>query len=93
MAAARQRVVPAPKDFSVRLSTGEWDYIMDGLRGITVFRAKVVVVPPSRETEDRLSTLVHETLHASDPAMTEAEVERIAGDVAKVLWKAGYRRV
>lgn len=89
MAAARQR---AAKDFTVRLSTGSWDFIMDDPLGLTVHEPGVVHIKRSRETLDRLDTIVHETLHASNPKMSEAEVARIAGDVAAVLWKAGYRR-
>lgn len=89
MAAAPRRAVP--KDFSVKLSTGDWDYILDDVRGLIVFRARVVVIPRCRETKDRMRTFAHETMHASDPTMSEAEVERISSDVVEVLWKAGYR--
>lgn len=85
----------APADFHVTLSTGRWCFVLEPLHGITVGNKgheRVVVVPPCGETKDRLDTLIHETLHASKPSLSEAEVVRLAGDIAKVLWRAGYRR-
>ena len=81
-----------PRDFTVALSTGKWDYVLEPIHGITVKAAGVVIIEPCAETRDRLNTVVHETLHASKPNLSEAEVDRIATDVAKVLWRAGYRR-
>jgi hypothetical protein len=83
--------VKATRDFSVKLSTGRWDYVLEPICGITVYD-KIVVIKPSRENRDRLDTFVHETLHASCKGMSEAEVTRVAADLAKVLWRAGYRR-
>ena len=88
MAAAPRRVA---KDFTVELSTGNWEFILDDPVGVTVHEAGVVIIKHSRNNLDRLDTFIHETLHTSDPALSEEDVARIAGDVAKVLWKAGYR--
>ena len=82
---------PAAKDFAIVLSTGSWAFVLEPLQGVTL-NGPAVVIPPSRESRDRLDTFIHETLHVSLPSMSEAEVERVAGDVSKVLWKAGYRR-
>lgn len=85
----------APRDFHVELSTGRWCFVVEPLCGVTIGNKgheQVVVVEPSAETRERLDTLVHETLHASKPWMSEKEVVRVAGDLAKVLWRAGYRR-
>lgn len=95
MAAARRRVAPAPKDFIVELSTGTWEVYVEPFRGLSKekkHQTGTIVIPPSPETQDRLDTFIHEPLHAALPGMSEAEVTRVAGDLAKVLWKAGYRR-
>lgn len=65
---------------------------MDNPRGITVHERGVILIRKSRETRDRLDTFIHETLHSCNPALSEAEVSRVAGDISAVLWKAGYRR-
>lgn len=59
-------------------------------RGLTVY-CPAIVVSPSANTLDRLDTFIHEALHAASPKLTEREVRRIAGDLAAVLWRAGYR--
>lgn len=39
-----------------------------------------------------LDTLIHEMLHASlGPDATERQVRRVATELARVLWRAGYR--
>lgn len=43
---------------------------------------------PIRELEITL----HETLHAADWHKDEAWVEQVAHDVARILWRLGYRR-
>ena len=87
---------PVAKDFDLVLSTRKWQFILTAVEGLTASKAAgyagMVCVAPSRESLNRLDTIVHETLHASLPGLSEAEVSRVAGDVAKVLWKAGYRR-
>ncbi len=82
---------PAAKDFAVVLSTGKWAFVLEPLVGVTL-DGRAVVIPPSRNTRDRMDTFVHETLHTSLPGLSEAEVSRVADDLSKVLWKAGYRR-
>lgn len=39
-----------------------------------------------------LDVLIHETLHAADWTKDEEWVEQVATDIAKMLWKLGYRR-
>ena len=41
---------------------------------------------------DTLETIIHEALHAADWHKDEAWVEQVAADVARILWKLGYRR-
>lgn len=42
--------------------------------------------------EEELSTIIHETLHASGWHIDEDFVTRFADDCARILWKLGYRR-
>jgi len=78
-------------DFRVRLSTGLWDVVLTKAHGVTTYQRSMVIAQ-SRESRDRLDTFIHETLHASAKDLPEAEVARIAADIAAVLWRAGYRK-
>jgi hypothetical protein len=82
---------PAARDFTVRLSTGKWRVVLRPCEGLTIYDQTIVINTP-RENEERLDTIVHEALHASNYKLTEAEVTRMANDISSVLWKAGYRR-
>ena len=39
-----------------------------------------------------LETVIHEALHACDWRMKEDKVDIIAKDIARFLWRLGYRR-
>jgi hypothetical protein len=41
--------------------------------------------------EERLEVLLHEMLHAAQWHLDEAYVEVIAADMARALWRLGYR--
>lgn len=79
------------RDFWVKLSTGWTYYLVERVRGFTAW-GQTVRIDPAPESRDRLDSFCHETLHASKPSLSEAEVVRLAGDLAAVLWRAGYRR-
>lgn len=78
---------------TVKLSTGEWDVFTQPFAGLTCEERVIVIDVANAESEkDLMDTFIHETLHASCPRMSEAEVARVAGDLTTVLWKARYRR-
>jgi hypothetical protein len=39
-----------------------------------------------------LGTAIHEAIHASRPDMSESEVLALEADIARLLWRMGYRR-
>ena len=39
-----------------------------------------------------LGTAVHEAIHASRPDLSETEVRALEADIARLLWRMGYRR-
>lgn len=39
-----------------------------------------------------LGTAIHEAIHASRPDLTETEVRSLEADIARMLWRMGYRR-
>lgn len=82
------------KDFKVRLSTGWWKVVVEPILGWCNYKElNTIIVRPSTENMDRLDTIIHEALHASKKGMSEAEVARVATDIARVVWRAGYRKV
>ena len=53
---------------------------------------KEIRIQQGLSEENLLSTIVHECLHASDWHRTEAWVEEVADDIAKILIKVGFSR-
>lgn len=42
--------------------------------------------------QDTLETIIHEALHAADWHRSEPWVEEVGRDIARLLWRLGYRR-
>ena len=38
-----------------------------------------------------LGTAIHEAIHASRPDLSETEVRALEADIARLLWRMGYR--
>jgi hypothetical protein len=49
-------------------------------------------IADSIKGEEQLQIVVHETLHAVRKSLKEKDVDSMAVEVAKVLWKLGYRK-
>ena len=45
-----------------------------------------------RGAQNALTTLVHEALHASGWSNRENTIDRASKDIARLLWRLGYRR-
>lgn len=54
---------------------------------------KAIVVRRGQSPLDELDTTIHEALHACHWDMSEDAVAQTATDVARFLWRLGYRRV
>lgn len=54
-------------------------------------RSKEIVVRGALRGEHRLDSLIHEMLHASCWDLAEETVERTATEIARALWRLGYR--
>lgn len=53
---------------------------------------KEIRVRKGMSEQDTLETIVHECLHAADWHRSEPWVEEVGRDVARLLWRLGYRR-
>ena len=51
-----------------------------------------IYVDPTLKAKPHLETAVHEALHACFPSATEDDIEQKGRDVARWLWRLGYRR-
>jgi hypothetical protein len=53
---------------------------------------KIKLAPRLKKDHKRLlEVIVHEVLHGSDWSKDESWVETTAEDIARILWKVGYR--
>ena len=52
---------------------------------------KEIYVDHRLKNRARLDTLIHECTHAEFPYMKEADVDRWATNMARLLWRLGYR--
>ena len=52
---------------------------------------KEIRIASSLRCEERLEVLIHEMVHAAGWHIDETFVEQFACDVARVLWRLGYR--
>jgi hypothetical protein len=53
---------------------------------------RVIRVATWQHEEDALDTWVHEAMHAIWPSKPEAEVASASAELARMLWRLGYRR-
>jgi hypothetical protein len=49
-------------------------------------------VPIEGDTIGELDVLIHEALHAAYPSLDEYYVNRGATDIARLLWRLGWRK-
>jgi hypothetical protein len=52
---------------------------------------KVIRVHAGLQGRERLEVLLHELMHAADWRAAEEHIEQSAADIARVLWRVGYR--
>jgi hypothetical protein len=83
------------------LTHGEFCVQYGGMDGVCIMPDRLM--PPGTPEEftiwidarlrglKRLDTLIHETVHAERPDLSEDEVLTLASNIAKVLWGEGYR--
>lgn len=66
------------------------------VQGYVIFiegKEKEMYVDPHLKGLAHLDTAIHEAIHACFPLETEKVVDRSATDIARFLWRLGYRRV
>jgi hypothetical protein len=55
-------------------------------------RNKEIRIEKRLGEKETLDVIIHEILHASDFYKTEDWIEPVASDIARILWRLGYRR-
>ena len=53
----------------------------------------LIEIDPRQKGKDHLDTLIHEALHLVFPDMSERNVVKHTGRLARLLWRNGYRRI
>jgi len=86
------------KDLKIRVRGRSWNLQFvrvpndaDGICDAYDTPGKRIRISPSLKGERKLEVIVHEVLHASHWDMAEEAVEETARDVARVLWRLGWR--
>jgi len=59
--------------------------------GLAHYDKKTLYVPIDGDTKDELDTIIHEALHFAFPFIAEEEVTEGATDIARLLWRLGWR--
>ena len=80
-----------------KFSSGIFDIYIEDNDGLcvpikTVKRGEIIVrtdLTPPRQME----TIIHESLHAEFPSMSEDRVDNAGRNIARLLWRLGYRKV
>lgn len=54
--------------------------------------SREIIIRSNLRGERELDVLIHELLHASYGDLDEGAVEEAASDIARVLWREGYRK-
>lgn len=65
---------------------------VDGLCDAPTTPGKRIRISHALKGEAQLDTTVHELLHAAHWDIDEPAIEQTAADIARVLWRLGYRR-
>ena len=62
--------------------------------GLCEWSSRKITISIARKVrgELELDTTIHELIHACQPDLAEDTVEEVASDIARVLWRMGYRR-
>ena len=62
--------------------------------GLCDYAKRTITISTARKVrgELELDTTIHELIHACQPDLAEETVEEVASDIARVLWRLGYRR-
>jgi hypothetical protein len=53
----------------------------------------LVEIDPRQSEEERLDTLIHESLHILLPRFNEMQIRGLSKRLAPLIWKDGWRRV
>jgi hypothetical protein len=63
-----------------------------GYLGCCTYKSRTLHIPYDGESLADLDTIIHEALHAAMPYLDEPTINASATEVAKLLWKLGWRQ-
>lgn len=53
---------------------------------------RAITISLDQTEKQTLDTIIHEAQHASFPGMSEEDVTQSSQDIARLLWRLGYRK-
>lgn len=76
----------------IRVNGKKWHIYIAEIYGLANSMRRIIYLAPKLPPKRRLNTLIHEMIHAISPRFKEKIVKYSANQIAKVLWKDGWRR-
>jgi hypothetical protein len=64
----------------------------EDIQGYCNYRYKEIAIPLEGDTKNDLDTIVHESLHACFPHISEKNVWAASGSITSLLWRLGWRQ-
>lgn len=83
-----------PKDMRARIAGKPWriQFLPVRYDGQCLLNRRVMEIRRSLDGRKLMETMVHEALHAAHWQIDEEYVHETAADIARILWRLGYRR-
>lgn len=78
--------------FRVEMPAKVYGYTEDPAQDEQAGEYRAITIVQDQTPKQFLDTAVHEMMHASFPEMSEEDVTRSSQDIARLLWRLGYRR-
>ena len=84
---------PPPKTVTIRGKRWRFELVTlpRGRDGDCHVQPRQIRIRKSLKGQHKLDVIIHEILHAADWDKTEEWVDSTASDIARVLWRLGYR--
>ena len=76
----------------LRINGKKWTIQDTRIQGLCSPAERLIDIDPRLRTRKRCEIILHEVLHALGADLDEATVRSWAKDLARALWRDGYRR-
>lgn len=83
----------------IRIRGKTWSFVRKKIKGVYGMcdspeaHKKQISVDPDLTGEEELGSILHECSHAAFWDLKEEAIDEATADIARVLWRLGYRKV